>query len=196
MPHRKDIILFDFDGVLIDSEQFYLCFWKISLQRLQIFFNPMDLLGKSNKQFLNQFELSKTQYENLINKKLEAEKYFFQNAVINHKLFQFLISHRKTLNFGIVSNNTFINIYNFLESNNLIEYFECVISSDMGFANKPSPEGYFTAINYFQKDKEKILVIEDSQIGCEAAKSAGVEYLLFNHKLLEESIKSIEIAIG
>ena len=57
----KKLVLFDFDGVLINSEMFYLDFWSKNLSIHNIFFSEKDLIGKNNIQFLNQFDFTAVQ---------------------------------------------------------------------------------------------------------------------------------------
>jgi len=50
---NKQLLLFDFDGVLVDSEDFYCDFWYKSLLNYNFRFESSDLLGTSNRDFLN-----------------------------------------------------------------------------------------------------------------------------------------------
>jgi beta-phosphoglucomutase len=185
------LILFDFDGVIVNSESFYFDFWFKHLSNHNIFFSREDLIGKNNKQFLSQFDLNNSQVENLICKKHKSELTFFENAKMEDSLKSLikLLSYKFKL--VIVSNNSQLNITNFLNNNNCINYFNQIVSNDFGFKPKPSPEMYLKTISALQINQEETLIIEDSPIGLESAKNAEIDFIEFNIMNLEDSIKKI-----
>jgi beta-phosphoglucomutase len=184
-------IIFDFDGVIINSEIFYLDFWYKNLSNHEFFFPPEDLIGRTNKQFLSQFDLTSSQIKNLIIEKHKSETSFFENAIMEDSLKSLIKSLSGNFKLAIVSNNSQLNITNFLTNNNCLNYFNQIVSNDFGLKPKPSPEMYLKAISLLQIKKEETLIIEDSPIGIESAKNAKINLVEFNFMNLEDSINKI-----
>ena len=187
----KKLVLFDFDGVLINSEMFYLDFWSKNLSIHNIFFSEKDLIGKNNIQFLNQFDFTAVQIENLIFEKQKAETNFFKNAIMDDSLKLLIKLLSKHLTIAIVSNNSLFNITNFLINNDCFNFFNQIVSNDSGLKPKPNPEMYLKAILLHQIKKEEALIIEDSPIGFESAKKASIDFVEFNFMNLDNSINKI-----
>jgi len=188
-------IFFDFDGVLVDSEPFYFSFWKNELSFFEISLSVENLVGKSNEQFLDQFKLSPEIKSNLIEKKIIAEKLFFESEKINPNLLFYLNENKNRFHFTIVSNNSISNINSFLKNNNCDEYFDLIIHKDSGYLPKPAPDCYLGAIQSLKIEKKQVIVVEDSMIGCEAAKRAGLRYILVDYQKIANSLLSNSITL-
>ncbi len=191
MIFKYKLILFDFDGVIVNSEAFYLNFWSNHLSNHNIFFSEKDLIGKNNKQFLSQFDLTNLQIENLIIEKHKSETAFFKNAKMEDSLKPLIKLLGDNFKLAIVSNNSQLNITNFLNNNKCLQYFNRIVSYDSGLKPKPSSEMYLKAISLLQIKKEETLIIEDSPIGFESAKKSEIDFVEFNFLNLEDSICKI-----
>jgi HAD superfamily hydrolase (TIGR01509 family) len=188
---NKQLLLFDFDGVLVDSEDFYCDFWYKSLLNYNFQFERSDLLGTSNRDFLNKFEMEEQDKQQLMELKLNAERVFFNSQKIYKPLCELLEELKNYYKMGIVSNNKLSNINRLLYNNDCFDIFQLVISEDTGLVAKPSAVGYLKAIDFFKQSKNRTLIIEDSAIGINAAITAGVDYLVFRHDQKEESINNL-----
>jgi beta-phosphoglucomutase len=187
-----DLVLFDFDGVLVNSEPFYNKLWVRLLEPHCQTFKPAQLTGKNNTQFLSQFNFDSVTIEKLLEQKVTFEKDFFEHQKINPIIGNFLKDISLAHNMGIVSNNTHSNILVYLENNKCENLFKLVVSADNGLAAKPSPEPYVYALTELKNSNDKSLVIEDSLLGLEAAKSAGIKCHIINYQSLEEDITALE----
>ena len=191
----KSALLFDFDGVLVNSEPFYCQLWIGLLKAFDKDFNKYQLRGKSNAQFLNQFNLTQRQYDYLLAWKYRLELEFFENSLIEPTMLKFLIDLKSRHKLCIVSNNKLINIEAFLKSNKCIDLFDFIISEEFGLAPKPSPDAYLKAQELFEIEKNQAMIIEDSKIGLEAAENAKIDYIKFSQNNLEKSIETIKNAL-
>ena len=87
----------------------------------------------------------------------------------------FLVSHRNHL------------VLEILDKAEIASYFTEVVTSENGFARKPSPDGFLYLIKKY--DIKHGLVIGDRQIDIEAGKAAGLDTLLVDgHKSLLEIV--------
>lgn len=87
----------------------------------------------------------------------------------------FLVSHRNHL------------VLDILDKAEITPYFTEIVTSENGFARKPSPESFLYLIKKY--DIKHGLVIGDRQIDIEAGKAAGMDTLLVDdHKSLLEIV--------
>ncbi|MDU7961503.1 MAG: HAD-IA family hydrolase, partial [Streptococcus sp.] len=87
----------------------------------------------------------------------------------------FLVSHRNHL------------VLDILDKAEIASYFTEVVTSENGFARKPSPDSFLYLINKY--DIKHGLVIGDRQIDIEAGKATGLDTLLVDgHKSLLEIV--------
>ncbi|MGK5595064.1 MAG: HAD family hydrolase [Parachlamydiaceae bacterium] len=68
-----------------------------------------------------------------------------------------------------------------LEPFNLLEKFDAVITSEEVKNAKPHPEIYETAIKKLQVNPEEVIAVEDSELGAESARQAGLKVLVLTH---------------
>jgi HAD superfamily hydrolase (TIGR01509 family) len=191
----RKVLLFDFDGVLVDSESFYDGLWKNILTPYNVSFEAMDLTGKTNKQFLSQFDFDSAEMEDLLKLKIRAEHEFFENKLMDPNLFNLLENLNQRFKIGIVSNNKLTNIQAYLSVNKCSHFFQNIISEESGLAVKPAPDLYLKALAYFGVEKNQALIIEDSPIGFASAENAEIDYFVFDQQSLKQSIQSLEIAM-
>lgn len=185
-------ILFDFDGVLVNSEPFYFNTWKKLLANYNIYFSSLDLVGKNNIQFLSQFGFNESEIELLKKQKYSLENEFFKTAKLDHELFELIKCLSTSYKLSIVSNNSKTNISNFLNYNLCEKFFETIVSNEDNILPKPSPEGYLKALNFWGFNKENALIVEDSPIGIEAAKNAQIDFVQFDYSDIQLSINIIK----
>jgi HAD superfamily hydrolase (TIGR01509 family) len=88
---------------------------------------------------------------------------------------------QKHINKCIASNGAYDYIITILTTTNLYKYFkpDRIFSAMMVNKGKPAPDVFLYAAYNFQVDPENCLVIEDSIIGIEAAKSANMPVIGF-----------------
>jgi HAD superfamily hydrolase (TIGR01509 family) len=190
-------VLFDFDGVLIDSEPIYNSIWEDLLKPYHIEFSLENLTGKTNEQFLAQFELqNKVQ---IIIEKQKIVKMLIPTLQINIRLINLIEKlGKQKISMAIVSNNHSEVMRDSLLNNNILGYFENNIYTPdlfIGLSPKPSGDLYLYAISKSNFHNNQILVIEDSETGYEACKNANLNYIKFNHLLFDDSMSIIEKAL-
>ncbi len=195
-PSQTKLLLFDFDGVLVNSEPFYFWTWKKLLADYDINFNSTDLAGKNNVQFLTQFGLNQVEINLLKKKKQLIENEYFKETKIDKEIHELILNLYTNYKLSIVSNNSKTNICNFLKHNLCEIFFENIVSNEDKIEPKPSPEGYLKALNFWGFSKENAIIIEDSPIGIEAAKNAAIDFVEFNYANIYSSINIIKSKIN
>lgn len=71
---------------------------------------------------------------------------------------------------------------NALDYLGLSQSFDYVLAGEEVSEGKPSPEIYIKVLNHFKLSPNEALVFEDSEIGMEASKRAGINFIHVNNK--------------
>ncbi|HCU5991832.1 TPA: HAD family hydrolase [Legionella pneumophila] len=186
-----DTIIFDFDGVILNSEPMH---FEAIVQVLNQSGMSLDYeeymthyLGLSDisifPKILNDkgFTCSSTEILKFIERKITIYNELIENSEqlpMIPDLDWFLVrAAKKYRKIGICSGSNRHSIIKILEKihyGRLARYFTTIVSSEDVSLGKPSPEGYLLAASRLQSNPENCLVIEDSEHGVAAAKAGGM----------------------
>lgn len=175
-------IIFDMDGVLFDTEAFYYKRRELYLAEHGLYIHHIPksyFIGGNMKQVWH--KILGEDYEKWDVKSLQAG--YLQHKK-DHPLpyKQLLFSDvKKTLSslkakgyrIGLASSSTKADILRALKETNLSDYFKVILSGEEFAETKPHPEIYQTACAQLGVKPEETLIIEDSEKGIAAGKTAG-----------------------
>ena len=177
-------IIFDMDGVLVDSEPFHKKIWKEVFNQLDLPFSETyhhTLTGTTGlfawKKVIEDFQLSDTP-ERLIN----FHKEIFYKELENHdlkalpgviSLLKNLRANEFAMSLGSSSPKKLINIV--VERLGIQNYFDYLVSGDEVENSKPAPDIFLKIAERYEQPVENFIVIEDSKNGVAAAKNAGMK---------------------
>jgi len=206
--NKLDAIIFDFDGVIFDTEPLWFKASILTIKKLNLEINSKityrNTIGvQSDKVF-----------EMLLNKKLDVKTLKKINDIYkkeSRKIFEkklkpfvYFRSFIKKTNakLAIVSNSDYKFINKLLQNADLKKYFKNgnIISCNKNLKPKPMPDGYIYAIKKLKVKKANILIIEDSENGISAAKKAGINNIFrftnnsinLSNKIRHTKIKNIK----
>ena len=185
---KKKAIIFDMDGVIIDSAyNFYLAYDRI-LKEYNInftfeYFQPIfgQRSDESFKKIEKDFDIKFDSLKETSLKKDEAYKdiAFKTNPVPNFKAVVDAIPLlAKEYKLAIASSSVIELVDHCLNSTKIKDYFEVIISGDKVKKGKPNPEVFLTTLNELQVNKEDAVIIEDAPPGLKAAKDAGMKCII------------------
>lgn len=175
-------IIFDMDGVLVDTERYYLQrredFFgshQISIAHLQ----PSDFIGGNMKDIWPR--ILGTDFDVAEAQKLQMEYEIYKNAnpmPYAELLFpdvRALLDDLRIagLKIALASSSSMTDINLMLDTHDLRDYFDVILSGNDFKESKPNPEIYLSAMRQLQVEPSESLVIEDSEKGIQAGKSAG-----------------------
>jgi len=179
-------VVFDFDGVLADSEGLHLAAFQDvlatrgwTLARATYFdrylgYDDRDLL----KTFLvdHDLQLSPDELEAIV---AEKGRSYDTRVKGGHILFPTAAACverlRGTFALGIASGSLHEEIADILRANHLEHAFEVVVGADDVAQSKPAPDSYAEAVKRLAVRPEHAVAIEDSHWGLTAAKAAGLK---------------------
>lgn len=201
----KKVIIFDMDGVLIDSEPEYLKMNEKLFKGLGVDMqrdNYHTFVGMSSKKMWtlirNDFNLSYN-----VDELMEMEKNsmfeILNSAVIRNPidgitaLLNTLI--RKNYILSVASSSARKNIDLVLNRFNLKKYFKFVISGEDIKNGKPEPDIFNKVAEKFTTLPDKCFVIEDSANGVTAAKKAGMKCIGFKNALSSQDLSKADLIV-
>mgnify|MGYP001011993600 CR=1 FL=1 len=175
-----EAVIFDMDGVIIDSEPVYLEWLRCFLERrgyhipYQSLHRSIGLSAAASKGFIEELCGGKT--EDLWKEYVrESEEYLLDYDAILFPGIKHLISelHNKRVKLGLASSSDMKDIKEMLTETELEQYFDIVLSGEMFKESKPNPAIYGQAAKLLKTTADKCIVIEDSDYGITAGKRVG-----------------------
>lgn len=177
-------MIFDMDGVLLDSETGAFEMYRESLQLIGIDVTLETLLhdyvGMTSpaiaKEILEKYGSKKTVEEFLAFHRSRGSYYEISDEVKPMEgLLDFLdMLKGNGVRMAMVSSTSSRNVLTALNRMKILSYFDAVVCGDVLNNSKPNPEGYLKAVEYLEAKKEECVIVEDSAIGIQAGKNAGI----------------------
>mgnify|MGYP001461662619 FL=1 len=207
--NQMKIIIFDFDGVILDSENSHFIAFNEGLKNLNINISEDEYYSKYISlddrgvitNVVNDKNISVTNEE--INMIIKNKNDYFESRLIdNSKLFpgveELIIQLSKNFVLSIGSGANRSEIIKTLKNNNIYDYFEIIVSADEVNNPKPNPETYNRVLDNINIDFNinEIIVIEDSPGGIEAAKSAGLKCIAITNTFDNEELGKADIIVS
>lgn len=179
---KKDAVLFDVDGTLIDSMGIWRDIDRIYLKRYG-FDMPenlqKDLAGLSIKQAADYFREVigiNERPEKMISDWNELANDFYSNHItMKEDALKWLdLIHQRGIKMAVCTSNTRHLAYAALNRHDLLKYFEVILTGEDVTIGKPNPYIYLKAASDLGMEPEKCIVFEDIAEGIMAGKSAGM----------------------
>ena len=179
---RIKAIITDFDGTLVNTfhANFYAYYevfkqYGYELTRDQY----KECYGLRYDAFCDKMNIKQEDRKPIKELKKKIYPDFFDYLTINQNLLTFIrASH---ILYGIktciASTATKENLYNVLKYFNIEDAFDVIITGENVSKGKPDPEVYLKAMNVLECEPDEAIVFEDSEVGCEAAENAGLNYI-------------------
>ena len=207
--NQMKIIIFDFDGVILDSENSHFIAFNEGLKNININISEDEYYSKYISlddrgvitNVVNDKNISVTNEE--IDMIIKNKNDYFESRLIdNSKLFpgveELIIQLSKNFVLSIGSGANRSEIIKTLKNNNIYDYFEIIVSADEINNPKPNPETYNRVLDNINIDFNinEIIVIEDSPGGIEAAKSAGLKCIAITNTFDNEELGKADIIVS
>ena len=205
-------IIFDFDGVIADTEPLHLKAFQLTLKENGIELSDEDYfenyLAYDDKTLFKEllkdrnYEHNEAQISDFMNRKSEHfENVLKGNILVLEGVPEFISTIRGKYPLAIGSGALRSEIIDILESGGLREHFEIIVSADEVINCKPDPQVFIETLrrlNNLDSVSEKIspqecLVIEDSTSGIKAAHSAGMKCLAITNSYAAEKLSEAEL---
>lgn len=205
------LIVFDLDGVLVDSKEIHFDALNDALRSL----NSSYVITKEEQQ--NIYEGLPTKSKLILlnkNKGLPLDKFddvwilkqeitskMFSNISEDKELIKlFNIIKNSQINIAVASNSIKKTIVECLKSLGIFELVDLIVSNEDVTNPKPHPEMYWKSMCHFGVISNDVVIFEDSIVGRLAAKDSGAKVIEvenrsdLNEKKINDAIKFLESA--
>ena len=179
---EKMSVLWDMDGVLVDTGDFHYQAWKSALSEYGILLSYekfQSIFGMNNRSILQLFygeKFTEQLYEEIGNLK----ETYFRSAIKGHiRLLPGVLPLLKSIQQrkipqAIASSAPQANIDAILSELALASYFQAIVSASE-MPGKPDPTVFLNAAELLECPPDRCIVVEDAPAGVEAARRAGMK---------------------
>lgn len=185
------MLIFDMDGVILDSEPLHQRARELVCEKYGIEVNEEDLpnpVGKSSSEFYSIiFEITGT--KGLNPDKLEAEQFELvgrlareNNVPCNDGLIELLSwCQDNDILIGLASSSNRHLVDDILDALGIADYFSYTVSGEEIASKKPAPDVYNKVLSLAGVSAADACAVEDSAAGIAAAKAAGIYCFGYNN---------------
>ena len=185
-----ETILWDNDGVLVDTETLYFRACRETLDEVgfelteDLFREVSMRQGKSTIHLAESLGLSVNELEALRLKRNDRYTELLRQGVrVMTGIEETLRDLRDNVRMGVVTSSRKDHFDIIHEQTGLLRYFDFVLTHADFEQSKPHPECYLRAIDRFQVDVDTALVVEDTERGLQAATDAGLRCVVIPNEL-------------
>lgn len=187
---KYDLIIFDMDGLMFDTEIFYYKSWKAFEDKYNFRFDIATrnrIAGMNEANIRDEFAKIIGDYDKAGKLREEVNHYrekclretkesFKKEGLV--ELLDFLKANG--VRSCIASSSDKEKILYLIEKENIGDYFDFVVSGEDFKNSKPDPEIFEKAAEIANVEKSRALILEDSHNGYLAAKASGIDYLIIH----------------
>lgn len=182
-----ELVIFDVDGLLIDSEQVWQKVWRqvaheftLDIDGSQIFLEVLGRSGPEVEQIMTEALRNQCQVSSFLKiarekglERLTWDLHLKPGAIP-------LLEYLKKMNYRMaVATSTSRNLtLTRLKQLNIYKYFDYICCGDEVQNRKPSPEIYQNVLKQLHVAPHQALVLEDSSVGVEAAYCCGIPCIM------------------
>lgn len=206
-------VIFDFDGIIVDSEPLHLRAFQRTVETLGLKLSPTDYYSRylacDDKTFFRKFLEDNGQQgtEREVARLVEEKGVCFEEMIgegirVFPGVVEFLESIRGKFHVAIGSGALTEEINLILRSKNLSEFFGFIIGADDTENPKPSPEVYLKCLERLRGDCDdtitaaQCVVFEDSPHGVLAAKRAGMRCVGITNSCSDSELELADRVVG
>lgn len=203
--HMIKALIFDMDGVIIDSEPIHFESDRITMREYGIEISDDVLIryvGVTNPAMwaeLKELYNLDSSIDELLEKQLKHKFDLFGTRKLKaiDGIFELVnLLKEKGIKIGLASSSPRVFIELILKNLEIIDFFDVIVSGDDVLKSKPEPDIFLRASKLLGVEPKDCMVIEDSEHGVKAAKSAGMKcigYINVNSGNMDLSYADLQV---
>ncbi|MCM2302769.1 MAG: beta-phosphoglucomutase [Flavobacteriaceae bacterium] len=180
---NKTAVIFDLDGVIVDTAKYHYLAWRKLANKLGFDFTEaqnellkgvsrvksLEILLDIGKVSLSDKEKEQYMFEKNENYLSYISKMDQSELLPNMKS---LLEHLKNKGVAIALGSASKNAKLILDTTKITSYFDAIVDGNKVAAAKPDPEVFLLAAKLLNKNPNECIVVEDAQAGIQAANDA------------------------
>lgn len=187
-----DTVLFDFDGVVADTEPSYDLFWNSKAEKFNLGFENFAAMikGETLRNIIGEyFKCASDSEKAAIAKDLDAFEQEMPYKEIPGSANFIRILKERGFKLGLVTSSSMHKMKYALAKLGLENCFDAIVTGDSIKEGKPNPQCYITAAQMLKSDPSNCAVFEDSINGMRAALGAKMRLFALSTTLPMGKIK-------
>lgn len=196
-------VIFDMDGVLVDSMPYHADAWIIVFGELGIHIRRQDIydIEGSNHEGIIRLVFEKAgrtpeleDFKELARKKREIFSRIKNKVGVFEGIYECLNFLKKRCLLGVVSGSDKGAVMEFIERF-FPDTFDAVVTGNDVKKGKPSPEPYLKVVEMLKVRKDECIVIENAPLGVESAKRAGLYCIAIPTYVEAQRLKGADVVL-
>jgi len=184
---KKKYILFDNDGVLVETENWY---YEASKRALKEFFDVdvdfeyyMKLMTDGKGVWLAAKNASQKSIEKARNQRdVYYQEYLRNEDIAIENVHDVLSELKKKYQMGIVTTSRRVDFDIIHKNRGIIDYMDFVLCVEDYPRAKPYPDPYLKGMELFNATKEETIIVEDSERGLISANKAKIDCVIVHNE--------------
>ncbi len=188
MKEKLELVIFDMDGLMIDTESICIKAWEKTMGNFNIkvekdFFQ--DVIGSSANALrikMDKVLKNKFDFMEVLNYQRRSAAEIVDNEGIKRKkgiieLLDYL--EENNIKKAVATSSFREKVEKYLKLTELTGKFDYIICGDEVGEPKPAPDLYTKAHGYFNIDESNLMILEDSLNGLNSARAAGIRKRIY-----------------
>lgn len=198
---KPKAIIFDMDGVIVDSMPYHFLAWYEALRPLGVRVSCFDVFSREGERWDKTLKELLMQ-NNIKPKKVILKRIFAQRQKIFRKYFkrfifmgaQGLLTCLKKQGYylGLATGTPTYEIEKILPKK-IKDLFDCIVAGNQVINGKPHPETYLKAAQAIKAKPSECIVVENAPLGIESAKRAAIFCIAITTSLPKEYLRKADI---
>ncbi|NPV41186.1 MAG: HAD family phosphatase [Anaerolineae bacterium] len=196
------VVLWDMDGVLIDSHYAHFLSFEKAFNKFGIIFKKEEyagMFGMANNRMIQR--MTDTPLTDAMIEEIDREKdiFFRESCATEVSIIKGVVGwldefRKDGIRQAVASSGSYENLRSILDSLHLLSYFDATASGDE-YPPKPEPGVFLAAARKLGVAPENCLVIEDSLVGVQAAAAAGMSCVAITTSYPREQLTGASMVI-
>ena len=206
-------LIFDFDGIITDTEPVHMEAWQGVLEPQAVFFDEDEYrryyIGLNDRDFIDELcriqahHFSEAEKRELVEEKAVASARLLEREIpLMPGVSDLIAAARGKFLLAICSGANRGEIEYVLKHFKWHGVFDPIVAADSVTKGKPNPEGYIRALEGLQERSRQpllpgeVFAIEDSPRGIDAAKAAGLSCIAVSGAFSREELSAADRIVG
>ena len=203
IKNKPKAVIFDMDGVIIDSMPYHFLAWYEALRPLGIRVSCFDVYSKEGenwrktlKEFLERARIKPTEkiLKGIFARRKKIFKKNFKRFIFKGAKEVLLCLKKKGYLLGLVTGTPSKEVKKILPTA-IYRLFDCIVAGDDVKKGKPHPEPYLKAAKLMGFEPRECVVIENAPFGVESAKKAGMFCVAITSGLTREYLRGADVIV-
>lgn len=185
---KKNFILFDNDGVLVETENWYFEANVLALKELGISLELdryLKIMARGGTAWELAFEQDIPQ--NIIEKQREKRDLIYQEFLSTKNIEipnvqNILKDLAKNYKMAIITTSRRVDFDLIHKNRGIIDFMDFTLCVEEYKRAKPYPDPYLAGLKKFNAKKDETIIVEDSQRGLSSAYSAGIDCIIVHNE--------------